>query len=141
VNFAATKLRTMFTIEQIKTAHAKVKNGADFPNYVQEIITLGVKSYNTYVQDGHTQYFGKDGYQLVSEPKYAALAIAAKSDVTQFIQCLKDHQQGQTDYKTFCEQAAATGVEKWTVDMTGMTCTYYNKEGAIMFTESIPAPA
>ncbi len=33
----------MFTIEQIKEAHAKVKSGADFPNYIHDLIILGVK--------------------------------------------------------------------------------------------------
>lgn len=33
----------MFTIEQIKEAHSKVKSGADFPNYIQDLIILGVK--------------------------------------------------------------------------------------------------
>ena len=27
----------MFTLDQIKEAHAKVKSGADFPGYVQEL--------------------------------------------------------------------------------------------------------
>ena len=32
----------MFTIQQIKEAHSKVKSGSDFPKYVQDIIALGV---------------------------------------------------------------------------------------------------
>ena len=48
----------MFTIEQIKEAHAKVKSGADFPKYVKEMKTLGVVSYDHYVADGHTNYYG-----------------------------------------------------------------------------------
>lgn len=30
----------MFTVEQIKAAHAKVKSGADFPGYITEIKSL-----------------------------------------------------------------------------------------------------
>ncbi len=44
----------MFTVEQIKTAHSKVKSGADFPAYIQDINKLGVASYETFVTDGHT---------------------------------------------------------------------------------------
>ena len=44
----------MFTIDQIKEAHSKVKSGADFPQYVQDLIKLGVIHYTTYVRDGHT---------------------------------------------------------------------------------------
>ena len=32
----------MFTVEQIKAAHSKVKSGADFPAYIQEIKALGL---------------------------------------------------------------------------------------------------
>jgi hypothetical protein len=42
----------MFTVEQIKTAHGKVKSGADFPAYIQDIKKLGVTSYETFVTDG-----------------------------------------------------------------------------------------
>ena len=30
----------MFTIAQIKEAHDKVKSGADFPKYIQDLINL-----------------------------------------------------------------------------------------------------
>ena len=43
----------MFTVEQIKTAHSKVKSGADFPSYIKEIKSLGVTHYEAYVTDGH----------------------------------------------------------------------------------------
>ncbi|MGB4398918.1 MAG: DUF1398 family protein [Daejeonella sp.] len=35
----------MFTAEQIKAAHSKVKSGADFPAYIQDIKALGVTGY------------------------------------------------------------------------------------------------
>jgi hypothetical protein len=35
----------MFTVEQIRAAHNKVKSGADFPAYIQEIKALGVSQY------------------------------------------------------------------------------------------------
>ena len=46
----------MFTAEQIKAAHSKVKSGADFPSYIQEIKALGVTHYEAYVTDGHIDY-------------------------------------------------------------------------------------
>ena len=48
----------MFTVEQIKTAHGKVKSGADFPFYIKEIKLLGVTHYEAYVADGHIDYHG-----------------------------------------------------------------------------------
>lgn len=128
----------MFTIDQIKAAHSKVKSGADFPNYIQELIQLGVTSYETYVSDGHTDYFGKDAYQTSTTPAYDTLFIAEISNTEQFKIDLKAHQQGQTDYPTFCKDCAKSGIEKWTVAMDKMTCTYYDKAENELLTEIIP---
>lgn len=128
----------MFTIQQIKEAHSKVKSGSDFPHYIQDIIKLGVKKYELFVSDGHAVYYGSDGYQTQSDEKYPALLIADQSDKVQFQKDLKEHQQGKTDYMTFCNTGAELGVEKWVVDMGQMTCTYYDKAGNELLAETIP---
>jgi uncharacterized protein YbcV (DUF1398 family) len=130
----------MFTINQVKEAHSKVKSGADFPNYVQDIIKLGVNSYETFVTDGHTRYQGNNHFSIQTDAKYPVLHIADQSDKLQFQQDLKAHQQGKTDYSTFCADCAKSGIEKWTVDMSAMTCTYYDKAGNEILVEIIPAP-
>lgn len=129
----------MFIIDQIKEAHSKVKSGADYPNYVQALIKLGVTSYGTYVSDGHAEYFGKNNYSIQSGAKYPAIQVAEKSAIEKFKQYLKIHQQGETDFPTFCKHSAETGVEKWVVDTDEMTCTYYDKTGNKMLEEAIPA--
>lgn len=127
-----------FTIEQIKQAHAKVKSGADFPNYVQDLIKIGVTKYETYVEDGHTVYFGKDNFSIESTPIYKALIISEVSNKTQFLNDLKNHQKGNTDYPTFCADCAKSGVEKWSVDTNKMTCTYYDNSNQELLVENIP---
>jgi uncharacterized protein YbcV (DUF1398 family) len=128
----------MFTIDQIKAAHAKVKSGADFPNYIQDVILLGVEGYETFVADGHTLFQGQDGFTAQSEPKYATLIIADSSNQSQFQRDLQEHQQGKTDYLTFCRACASYGVEKWIVSMADMTCSYYDKAGNTLLVEVIP---
>lgn len=128
----------MFTLEQIKAAHSSVKSGADFPAYVQALISLGVKRYETFVTDGHAEYFGADDVVLTSSPKYPALDVVPVSDAAHFQERLKMHQAGETDYKTFCQDAAAAGVEKWRVDTVAMTCTYLDRSGTILLEEIIP---
>ena len=128
----------MFTIEQIKEAHSKVKSGADFPNYVQELIKLGVTSYETYVADGQTHYFGKNNIKVQSEPKYSTLIVADTSDKIQFVNDLRNHQKGNTNYPTFCNDCAKSGIEKWVVDTEKMTCIYYDKLKNKMLIENIP---
>ncbi len=130
--------RNMFTLNQIKEIHSNVKSGADFPQYVQNLIELGLVRYHLYVSDGHSHYFGNDNFNIQSEPKYSTLVIAEESNKLKFQYFLKIHQAGQTDYMTFCQHSAETGVEKWTVDMIEMTCTYYDKQENKMLIEEIP---
>lgn len=127
----------MFTISQIKEAHSKVKSGADFPKYIQELKQLGINQYEAFVTDGHVNYYGKDNYTVSSEANYNSLPIN-NSYQEQFLLDLKAHQQGKTNYATFCSDCAKNGVEKWIVDISKMTCTYYDMAGNNVLVENIP---
>jgi uncharacterized protein YbcV (DUF1398 family) len=129
----------MFTIEQIEKAHDKVKSGADFPKYIQEIKQLGVIAFETWVIDSHTEYFGENNFKTASKPKYGVLSISEKSDATKFNNYLKMHQQGKTDYYTFCCHCTETGIEKWFVSLNDMTCTYFDIANNKILVEQIPS--
>lgn len=129
----------MFTLEQIKLAHSKVTSGADFPQYIQDLRQLGIIYYETYVSDGHSNYFGKDSFQISSSASYLPLTIAPSSSKTQFQKDLQAHQQGKTNYSTFCSDCAVSGVEKWLVHIEKMTCTYYDSSNEELLAEIIPA--
>jgi uncharacterized protein YbcV (DUF1398 family) len=79
----------MFTIEQIKSAHSKVKSGADFMAYIQELKILGVTFYETFVIDSHTDYFGTNDFKVSSPGKYVMLSIALTSKKNSLSQTLK----------------------------------------------------
>lgn len=128
----------MFTVEQIKAAHSKVKSGADFPAYIQEIKSLGVTHYEAYVADGHIDYHGANDYTAKVPAKYDRLVIADTPEREQFKAELAAHQQGKTDFLTFIQMCAAYGVESWAICMDQMTCTYYDKAGNEIFVEAIP---
>lgn len=128
----------MFTIQQIEEAHSKVKSGADFPQYIQDIKKLGVIVFETFVADSHTKYIGENDFSIESQGIYEQKSIAEQSNKEQFATYLKIHQLGETDYFQFCDHCAETGVEKWIVDLEAMTCTYYDKSFSIMLTETIP---
>lgn len=66
------------------------------------------------------------------------LQLQKKSNQVQFENDLKAHQEGKTDYAAFCEDCAKLGIEKWTVDTSAMTCTYFDKAGNEMLQEKIP---
>lgn len=128
----------MFTVEQLKTAHGKVKSGADFPSYIKEIKALGVTHYETYVSDGHIDYHGANNYTAKAPAKYEPLVIADAVNPEIFIAELLAHQQGKTDFLTFINMCAKTGIEKWEVSMDKMTCTYFDQAGNEILTEEIP---
>jgi uncharacterized protein YbcV (DUF1398 family) len=128
----------MFTVEQIEQAHKKVKSGADFPKYIQEIKEFGVKGFETWVKDSHTEYFGDTNFSAQSNAKYDELVISDYSNKEFFMSQLKSHQQGKTDYFTFCKDCAEAGIEKWVVTLEEMTCTYFDKKGNEILVEEIP---
>jgi uncharacterized protein YbcV (DUF1398 family) len=130
----------MFTLERIHQAHARVKTGADFPQYVQDLKQLGLRAYDHYVTDGQNEYRATTGATLASPPVGTALTVDAQGQPAQVEYAIHIHQQGQTDYPTFCRQVASAGVEKWTVDTEAMTCTYYDQQGRALVTEPIPVP-
>lgn len=84
----------MFAINQIKEAHSKVKSGADFPKYIQDLFQLGILKYRTYVSDGHSEFAGTDNYILTSDAKYDSLLIAEESSQEQLQQYLRNISSG-----------------------------------------------
>ena len=129
----------MFTIAQIKEAHSKVKSGVDFPAYIQDLIELGVQGYDIFVNDGHEEYFGTNDYRVAAPANYDAIPIAPSANKERFIEFLVMHQDGQTDYLTFCNHAAQCGIAKWSVNIIEMTCTYFDSSNAAILIEKIPS--
>lgn len=129
----------MFTLEEIKAAHSKVKSGADFPKYAQELKGIGVLFYETYVCDGHTAYVGKENHKVIAPGFDVIHSIPESSNTDQFSLDLKNHQAGNTDYATFRADVAKNGVEKWVVDLNEMSCIYYDKSQKQLVKEFIPA--
>jgi uncharacterized protein YbcV (DUF1398 family) len=129
-----------FTIDQIREAFGKVKSGADFPQFVQDLKAIGVTHYDNYLADGRTDYYGTNDFAIKGESKYPTMTICADSSAEKLKHSISIHQQGQTDYPTFCSQAAEAGVEKWTTHMLEMTVTYLDKRGNKLIVEPIPQP-
>lgn len=128
----------MFTEQQLTAAHSKVKSGADFPAYVNEIKGLGLLRYEFWVDNGRIIYYGANDHVINSSAKYPHLDISTQSSADQLKQIIAIHQQGKTDFITFCNEVAAAGVKKWVIDTSLMTCTYYDLRDNEMVSEVIP---
>ncbi|HEY9702013.1 MAG TPA: DUF1398 family protein, partial [Allocoleopsis sp.] len=69
---------------------------------------------------------------------YEPLTIADDANIEKFKAELLAHQQGKTDFLTFIKMCAETGIEKWSISIDKMTCTYYDKSGNDLLVEKIP---
>lgn len=128
----------MFTLHQLKAAHAKVKTGADFPRYIQDIKDLGLLTYEFMVKDGSIVYYGAQGHRVTADAIYKPLTIHLEARPAALQHAISIHQQGQTNFLTFCGQAAEAGVEKWVIDTQQMLCSYLDLAGNLMVAEPIP---
>ncbi|RAO75012.1 DUF1398 domain-containing protein [Dyella jiangningensis] len=127
----------MFTLQQIDELHARLGKAKTLALYVRSLHAIGVEHYESYVADGHSEYFGKDGYTIVSPPVHNPLVIADVSQPESFLQHLRRHELGETGYMDMSRGLAESGIEKWSVDAVGMTMTFYDMAGNAMLVNEI----
>ena len=130
----------MFAIEQINELHDRLGSARTFVEYVLALKALGVERYDSYLADGHSEYFGRggqDGHKVVSPAMHEVLSVAETSQRETFLEHLRRHEQRQTTYLEMSRGLAQSGIEKWTVDTARMTMTFYDKAGAARLVEQI----
>ena len=130
-------LLRMFTLDQINDIHKRLGKQASLPEYLKALKVIGVDHYDSFIADGHSEYFGKDNQKVVSPPMHKTLTIADTSNREGLIKHLSLHNQGETDYLQMSQGLAESGTEKWSFDTSKMTITYYDKVGSEMLVESI----
>ncbi len=127
----------MFTIEQIHDLHTRLGAAETLLAYVRALKAIGVEKYDSYLTDGHSEYFGEDGHKVISPPAHDTLPIASQSNRERFLKHLKLHEQGKTTYIEMSQGLAESGVEKWTVDTSQLTMIFYDTAGNEMLVERI----
>ena len=127
----------MFTIEQIDELHAKLGSAKTLSDYARALRALGVERYDSYLADGHSEYFGQGGHWVVSPPVHETLLVSETSQRETFLEHLRRHEQRQTNYLEMSRGLAQSGIEKWTVDTGRMTMTFYDRAGSEMLVEQI----
>jgi uncharacterized protein YbcV (DUF1398 family) len=127
----------MFTLEQINDIHDKYANSDTLVQYLSALKAIGVRTYDSYITDEHSEYVGEDGQKVVSPPIHKKLSIAATRNRENFMRYLRLHEQGKTSYEEMSQGLAESGVEKWTFDTNKMTLTYFDKAGELFLVEDI----
>ena len=98
---------------------------------------LGVERCDSYVLDGHSEYFGQSGYKVVSPTVHEILIVVETSQRDMFLSHLRQHEAGKTTYLELSKGLAQSGIEKWTIDIVVMTVTFFDKAGREMLVEHI----
>lgn len=127
----------MFTLGQIHEIHNRLGNAETLTQYLQELKAIGIEKCDSFVTDGHSEYFGKHDQKVLSPPAHETLTVAKTSNREQLLEHLDRHQKRQTSYLEMSKGLAESGVEKWTFDTNHMTITYYDRVGHEMFAEAI----
>lgn len=126
----------MITKEAISKAQEQF-GGRNFPLLVKAFLDLGMVTNTVDIKDGKAIYNDKDGHRLTM-PAFKVEAVADTLNKEYFMQQLKLHQASQTDFPTFCKDTADAGIYKWDVDLLAKTCTYFDLNDQMVYSEPIP---
>ena len=89
----------MFTIEQIDDLRARVGSAKTLPEYVLALKALGIERYDSYLADGHSEYFGEGGHSVVSTPEHEALPVAEPGQRETFLQHMHRHERCELTWR------------------------------------------
>jgi uncharacterized protein YbcV (DUF1398 family) len=127
----------LFTLEQIDRIHAEYGKAATLAEYLRALREIGVTRYDSFLCDGHSEYFDGDGRMVTGPAAHAELAVAAAPNQEEFLRHLRLHGEGKTSYVEMSTGVAESGVGKWTFDTEALTITYYDGSGNVMPREEI----
>lgn len=118
-----------FTLEQIDDIHARLGSAQTLDDYVRALRSIGVARYDSFVADGHSEFFDAGGAMLATPPAHVSLEISTVVDVDAARAHLDRHGLGETAYLEMSQGLADSGIERWTVDTAAMTMTFRDGQG------------
>ncbi|HEM5093575.1 TPA: DUF1398 family protein [Streptococcus suis] len=128
----------MFTLEAINQGHEQF-TGPDFPKLIAYFKDLSMVENTVDIQSGQVTYRSQTGQTLEKQGYQATVPVSDQANLDQFVTILRNHQAGQTDFLTFCQETAEAGIYKWVTDLEAMTCSYVDKVEQPVFVEAVPS--
>lgn len=126
-----------FSLSAIEQAHQQY-TGVDFPKLFTAFKDMGM-TYNTVnIQQGIATYIHPTEQDIITESVKTRFEIKDSADIATVQDVLTRHQQGQTDFPTFCDEMAQAGIYKWLIDINQGTCTYLDLQDHPIISEQIP---
>jgi len=117
----------MFTIEQINDLHDRLGSAKTFTEYVLALKAFDVERSDSYLADGHSEYFGQGGHRVLCPPVHEPLPVAEIARRETFLEHLRQHDRRETTYLEMSKGLAQSGIVKWTVDTARMTMAFYDR--------------
>jgi uncharacterized protein YbcV (DUF1398 family) len=127
----------MFTLGQIDDLHARLGRAESLADYLRGLAEIGVVRFDSFLVDGHSEFFGADGRSVVSPAHHQELAVADVSDRAALLEHLQRHTDKETSYVEMSAGLAASGVEKWVADTAALTMTYCDRNGVALLVEVV----
>jgi uncharacterized protein YbcV (DUF1398 family) len=122
---------------QIDDLHARLGRAESLADYLRGLAALGVVRFDSYLSDGHSEFFGPDGQRVVSPAHHDVLVVAEVSDRRAFLEHLRRHGEGETSYVEMSAGLAASGIEKWVGDTVALTMSYCDRSGAVLLVQQV----
>lgn len=126
-----------FKLSAIQKAHQQF-TGVDFPKLFKAFKDMGMTYNIVNIQDGTATYVHQSEDDIVTSSVKSNHPVAPSSNQSIVQDVLTRHQQGQTDFETFCDEMAQAGIYKWHIDIQAGTCTYIDLQEQAIISELIP---
>ena len=127
----------VFTWAQIEDIHTRLGRAESLGDYLRGLAAIGVVRFDSFVTDGHTEFFGADGQHVDSPAHHEILTVAEVSDRDAFLAHLRAHAEGRTSYVEMSAGLADSGVEKWVADTEVLTMTYCARDGVVLLVDEV----
>ncbi|HDB5872182.1 TPA: DUF1398 family protein [Staphylococcus aureus] len=126
-----------FKLSAIQQAHQQF-TGVDFPKLFKAFKDMGMTYNIVNIQDGTATYVHQSEDDIVTSSVKSNHPVAPSSNQSIVQDVLTRHQQGQTDFETFCDEMAQAGIYKWHIDIQAGTCTHIDLQEQAIISELIP---
>ncbi|HEA6672345.1 TPA: DUF1398 family protein [Staphylococcus aureus] len=126
-----------FKLSAIQQAHQQF-TGVDFPKLFKAFKDMGMTYNIVNIQDDTATYVHQSEDDIVTSSVKSNHPVAPSSNQSIVQDVLTRHQQGQTDFETFCDEMAQAGIYKWHIDIQAGTCTYIDLQEQAIISELIP---
>ncbi|RTL69582.1 MAG: DUF1398 domain-containing protein [Pseudonocardiaceae bacterium] len=131
----------VFTLEDITRIHDELGNADTLPEYLRALRDIGVRHYDSFVADGHSEYHTADGHTLASGATHTTFIVSDTCDRPAFLDFMTLVEQGGVGYEQMSRRLAELGVEKWTFDTAALTITYTDRAGRTLLSEQVARAA